>query len=191
MKLTLMLICILCSYHVSANENKSIEHIIYTQEKSPLEKSISQVDNVILHQQDFEQNITFHYGLLEIETHYSNSNNQRAPAAVSLQEQYSDFYLNSELTIQSSDNFDISMSTNIYQDNLITLNNQQRTWLPNNTFLNNHQGTQYSFMGNYNISSSWKISGGIVLIEATNNQSAILSDVKANNIALFGTSYRF
>ncbi len=184
MKLILVLFCLLLSYNVNAMGSEVDEKSIDLIESSP------EID-ITMTPQGFEKNFSFNYGVLALKTNYSSANSQRASSSVSLQEQNSDFYLNSELTIQSSQNFDISMTANIYQTPLLSKNTSHLNWLPKNSASSDKLESQYSLIGSYNISSHWKLSGGIILSDVYNSLDNNQSNIKINNVALLKTSYSF
>jgi hypothetical protein len=88
------------------------------------------------------------------------------------------------------------MTANIYQKNPLTNHSSPINRLPNNLIPSNYipsnpKESQYSLIGHYNISSHWKLSGGIVLTDFTKVWDDSQNNIKVNNVALVKTSYRF
>jgi len=187
MKLTTAL-CFLClSYYACALEKNTGEQ--------PLTVEAN------IHQQGLGHDFTINYGAIEFKTHYSIADTLRMPVVLSTQKQINNFYLHSELIVHSSTSFNLSMSANICHTNSVSniqFTNHQTThnftpvnWISYQVNSNKDLEPYYSLIGHYNISSQWKLSGGILFTHFSNLFDDSNNFIEQNNVALIKTSYRF
>jgi len=140
--------------------------------------------------------ILLSYPVLSLEYQVEQNNNVKIKPVINLniklQQQLFDdnFTFSNQLTLHSSENFNLKVTANVSQTTVFEQNIAKENRLMPTLYLPiNEPSHQYGLTGRYSLTAKWQVSGSLIYskpaIIVSNEQSNI------NNVALIGTSYSF
>jgi len=129
----------------------------------------------------------FDYVSVEFNASYSDTVISNTAPVINIQDNIQAYYLQSKISIPSSDHFNIAMTASFNQLEEGYGSFQQIPLTKSFFIIENNQSAHYGLIGNYLFTPSWEITGGIIhslpLIQSTTTE--------ANNLAIIGTTYHF